>query len=127
MRAQVFGHGLAVGFVELIHIVAEGMGAFVKDYGDMCGRIWACVALNIAVEHVAKARDRADGQAIGLARERGQRVIGAEDEGGAVDQMKVAAFAECHARVSPWMPLRFATKRAALKGRSLRLGAICKN
>jgi hypothetical protein len=39
--------------------------------------------------------DRPHRQAVGLARQRRQRVIGAEDIGRAVDQMKVVALAEC--------------------------------
>ena len=40
------------------------------------------------------ARDRADGQAVGLAGEGGQRVIGAEDEAGPVDQLQMVAGAD---------------------------------
>ena len=53
----------------------------IKDHGDMGGRIALPVVLDIAEQHVAKARNRPDGQAIRFARQGGQRVIGAKDEG----------------------------------------------
>ena len=101
LGAQILGHGLAVGLVEVIHIVAERVAALVKHHGGMGGRIWAGIGLDHAVDHVAKARHRADGQTIGFARERRQRMIGAEDKGRAIDEMQVMSLAESHACHSP--------------------------
>ena len=95
MRAQVFGHRLAVGLVLIVKIVAEGVAALVEDHGDMGGGVIAgVVAVDIALQHVAKARDRPDGQPVGFARQRRQGVIGPEDEGRAVNQVQVAPLAE---------------------------------
>ena len=70
------------------------MAALVKDHGDMGGGVWAGIALNIALQHVAKPADCTDGQAIGFARQRRQRVKGAKDEGRTVDEVQVAPFSE---------------------------------
>ena len=91
-------------------IVAKRMAALVENHGDMGGASRPAVALNIALQHVAKAGDGANGQAIGFARQRGQRVIGAENEGGAVNQMQMASFAESRAHVK-MPPKRFARWR----------------
>ena len=105
LRAQIFGHGIAVGLVLVVHVVAEGMAALVEDHSYMRRRVGAGVAFDIAVQHVAEPGDRADRQAVGFARQRRQGVISAKDEGRAVDQMQVVAFAECH-RNAPlgWRP-----------------------
>ena len=70
------------------------MTALVKDHGDMGGGVWAGIAFNIALQHVAKPADRADRQTIGFACQRGQRVKGAKDEGRTVDEVQVAPFSE---------------------------------
>ncbi len=98
LRAQVLGHRLAVGLVEVIQVVAEGVAALVEDHRHMGRRIGAGIPFDIALQHVAEPRHRPDGQPVRFARQRRQRVIGAEDEGRAVDQMQVATLAECHAR-----------------------------
>ncbi len=97
LRAQILGHRLAVGLVEVVHLVAEGVRALVEDDGGMGGRVGAAIVLDHLPDHVDEARDRTDRQAIGLARERRQRVVGSEDEGRAVDQAEVMSLAECHA------------------------------
>ena len=100
LRAQVFGQFGAIGLVERVDGVAERLGRMVEDDGDMGGRavrgVGALVAFEVAEEDVAETRDRPDGQAVGFAGERRQRVIGAEDIGRAVDQVEVAALAEAH-------------------------------
>ena len=92
--AQILGHRLAVGFVFRKQIVAERHAALVKDHCHMSRRIRAAIALDIALKHVAKARHRPDGQPVGFARQRRQRMIGAENEGRSVDQMQMAPFSE---------------------------------
>ena len=67
LRAQVFWHRLAVGFVLVIHIVAESMAALVENNGDVCWGICTRVALNIAVQHVAKACNGTNRHPIGFA------------------------------------------------------------
>ena len=82
---QVLGRGRAVGLVEVVHLIAEGLVRMVED-GDQMGR--AVLALHVADElpqHVAIALDGADGQAVGLARQGRQGVVGAEDIGRGVD------------------------------------------
>ena len=67
LRAQVFWHRLAVGFVLVIHIVPESVAAFVENNGDVCWGICTSVAFNIAVQHVAEACNGTDRHAIGIA------------------------------------------------------------
>ena len=43
-------------------------------------------------DHIAESGDGADGQSVGLAGQRRQRMEGAEDEGGPVDEDEVVAF-----------------------------------
>ena len=99
LRTQVFGHGLAVGFVFVIHVIAESMAALVKDHGHMGRCIRPCVAFDIAVQHVAKTRHRTNRQPVRLARQRWQRVIGAENKRRPVDQMQMVTFAKCAGHV----------------------------
>lgn len=85
LRDQILGRGRAVGLVEVVHLIAEGLFRMVED-GDQMGR--AVVALHVAdqlPQHVAVALDGADGQAVGLARQGRQRVVGAEDIGRGID------------------------------------------
>ena len=96
LRSQLFGHRLAVGLVEVVHVVAEGVAALVEDHRDMGRCLRSGVRLHVAVDHVAKTGDSADRQAVGFAGERRQRVIGAEDESRSVDQVKMMSLAECH-------------------------------
>ncbi len=100
LRDQVFGRRGAVGLVFVIEVVAEGAARIVEDHRHMGRRIAARVILDIALEHIDEARHRADRQAVRLARERRQRVIGAEDKGRAVDQVQVATLAKTHRRLS---------------------------
>ncbi len=72
--------------VAVIEFVAEGLGPGVEDDGDVRGRVVAAVLLDQLVQHVAVAGDRADRQAVRLARQGRQAVIGAEDIARAVDQ-----------------------------------------
>ena len=116
LRAQILWHLVAVGLVEIIHVVAEGVRALVEDDRDMGGRIGAVIVGDVAEEHVAEARDRADGQPVGLAGKRRQGVVGAENEGRAVDQMQVVAFAECHGDAP--LRLAFLVPRSGAHGQS---------
>jgi hypothetical protein len=97
LRAQVLGHLVAVGLVEVVEVVAEGVGALVEHHRDMGRPVRGAVPLEELPEHVDEAGHGSDGQAVGLPRKRRQRVVGAEDEGRPVDQVQVAALAECHA------------------------------
>ena len=99
LRAQIFGHLVPVRLVLVVHIVAERVAALVEHHRHMGRRVGAGVVLDIPLEHVAEPADRPDGQPVGLARQRRQRVVGAEDIGRAVDEVQMAPFAECHARL----------------------------
>jgi hypothetical protein len=96
LRAQILGHLVAVGLVEVVKVVAERVAALVEDHRRMGRRIGPVIVLDDLVQHVAKARHRPDGQPVGFARQRRQRVIGAEDERRPVDQMQMMPLAECH-------------------------------
>ncbi len=76
---------------------AEGLRRIVEDDGEM-RRLFILAPfsgdrplLQHLPDHVAEAGDRADRQIVGLARQRRQRVEGAEDEAGAVDQDQMVA------------------------------------
>ncbi len=94
LRTQVLRCFGAMGLVVGIERVAEGRPRSVEDHRQM-GRLDRGAGLlrllQQAIEHVAEAGDGADRQAVRLAGERRQRVIGAEDVGRAVDQEEVVA------------------------------------
>ena len=54
----------------------------------------AAILDNHFQKHIAKARHRPNGQAIGFARQRRQRMIGPKNKGRAINEMKVAPFAK---------------------------------
>ena len=64
LRTQVFGHGLAVGLVLVVHVIAEGVAPLVKDHGHMGWRIGPGVAFDIALQHVAKSCNGSDRQPV---------------------------------------------------------------
>ena len=68
----------------------------IEDHRNMGWRIARLVAFQIAEQDVAEPRHRPNRQAIRLACQRWQGVIGAKDIGRAVDQMQMVALAECH-------------------------------
>ena len=94
LRAQIFWHRFSVGFVLVIHLVAKRVAAFVENHGHVGRRIRASVTFDITVQHVAKPGDGPDGHPIRFAGQRGQGVVGAEDKGRTIDQMKVGTFAK---------------------------------
>ena len=92
LRDQVVGRGGAVGLVLGIEFGAEGLLGLVEHHGEM-GRPVA--VLHVAQElpqHVAEAEHGVDLQPVRLAVERRQRVIGAENVAGTVDQKDVVAL-----------------------------------
>ena len=100
LRAQIFGHFIAVGFVLVIKIVAKRVAALVKNNGDMGGRIGSGIGFHIALQHIAKAADRPDRKPVGFAGQGRQGMIGAKDECRAVDQVQMMTFAKIHFAVS---------------------------
>ena len=75
-----------------VHLVAERLFRLVEHDREM-GRLF--LRLHVAQQlpqHVAEAEHRIDLQPVGLAGQRRQRVIGAENIAGAVDQKDVVAF-----------------------------------
>ena len=89
LRDQVFGRRRPVGLVLVVEGVAEGLLGMVEDDGEVGGRLG--IALHVAQklpQHVAEAGHGPDRQAVGLAGERRQGVVGAEDVAGPVDQIE---------------------------------------
>src|SRR5690606_22350602 len=80
LRTQVVGHRRARGLVLGVHVVAEGLARRVDDEGDVLGLL-----LQVRAQHVGHAEQRAGGLAGGVGQRR-QRVEGAVEVGGAVDQ-----------------------------------------
>ena len=115
LRAQILGQFGAIGLVGGVDVVAKGLGACVKDHRDMGRRFFAGMG-QFAPEKVAKPRHRAHRHAVRFARQRRQRVIGAEDEGRPIDQMQMIALAECHDPPPLFSDMRH--KKAARLGRA---------
>ena len=110
LRRQVLGRGGPVGLVLVVEIVPEGLLRMVED-GHQVGR--PVGALHVAQQlpqHVAITLHRPDRQAVRLARQRRQGVIGAEDVGRGVDHpqpqrrpvlgQRAVGFGECICSVS---------------------------
>src|SRR5690606_12331878 len=113
LRAQVVGHRRARGLVLGIHVVAEGLAWRVEDEGDVFG-----LFLQVRAQHVGHAEQRPGRLAGGVAQRR-QRVEGAVEVGGAVDQDQ-----SCHASIRRRAPVARPTRgtmrcRAAWHGASL--------
>ena len=111
LRAQIFGHRLAVGLVLIVQIVAERMAAFVENHRNMRRRVLARIIFDITLQHVAKAGHSPNRQTIGLTCQRRQGVIGAKDESRSINQMQMRSLAKsrAHAVVSIISVIRFLT------------------
>ena len=83
-----------VRFVLRIERVAERGFPGVENHRKMRRPVAVAQILQQFPEHVGEAGDRARRQAIGLARERRQGVIGAEQIARAVDEVEMVAFLE---------------------------------
>ena len=91
LRHEVVGRGRAVLLVVGVELVAEGDLGLVEDDGDVGRRVGPLGLLQHLPDHVGEPGDRADRQAVRLARQGRQRVVGPEDEPRAVDQVQVMA------------------------------------
>ncbi len=87
---QVLGRIGTLRLVLVVEIVAKGMRAGVEYAGEVCRLVPRLEVLQHLPQHVAEARNRADGQAVRLARQLRQGVVGAEDKAGRIDQIDVA-------------------------------------
>ena len=95
LRDQVFRRRRAVCLVFGVEFVAEGFRRIVEDDGEMCRHhtdIGVARILHQLPQHVAETGHSADRQTVRFAVERRQRVIGAEDIAGAVDEEEMIAF-----------------------------------
>ncbi len=96
LRHQLFGRRRAMRLVVLVDLVAERLLAGVEDDGQMRRPAALAGVLQQLPQHGAEAVHGADRQAVGRARQRRQRVEGAEDVARAVDQVDVAALDDRH-------------------------------
>ena len=55
--AQILGHRITIGFVKVVQIISKCVAAFVKNHRNMGGSIWASVAFNITLKHIAEPTD----------------------------------------------------------------------
>ena len=95
LRDEILRRRRAVGLVFGIEVVAEGFGRIVEDHREMRRRDadrGVARILQQLPHHVAEAEHRADRQPVGFAVERRQRMIGAEDVAGAVDEEEMVAL-----------------------------------
>ena len=103
LRDQIVGRRRPVRLVVGIELVAERDLGLVEDDRQMRRPVILRHVAQQLPQHVAEAEHRIDLQPVGFAVQRRQRVIGAENVGGAVDQEHVIALARlpgCRFRVS---------------------------
>ena len=94
LRDEVTRRLRPVGLVAVEQIAPEGLGRIVENHRDMGGRGELSRLAQELPQHGAEAMHRADRQPVGGPRQRGKRVIGAEDVARSVDQIDVVAL--CH-------------------------------
>ncbi len=92
LRPQIVGRLRAVRLVVGIHFGAEGLLGEVEHHRKVRRLVLRLHVAQKLPQHVAEAEHGVELQAVGLAVDRRQRVIGAEDVAGAVDQKDVVAF-----------------------------------
>ena len=101
LRAEIGRRLGALRLVGGIDVVPEGLRRLVEDHREMRGLLARIGVLQQLPQHVAETLHRAHRQAVGLAGERRQRVIGAEDVAGTVDQIEMVtglqSLLSCHA------------------------------
>ena len=92
LRTQIVGRVGPVRLVVGIHFGAEGLLGLVEHHREMRRLVLRLHVAQKLPQHVAEAEHGIELQAVGLAVDRRQRVIGAENVAGAVDQEDVVAF-----------------------------------
>ncbi len=92
LRTQIVGRVRPVRFVIGIHLVAEGLLRLVEHDREVGRPLFGLHVAQELPQHVAEAEHGIDLQPIGLAVERRERVVGAENVGRSVDQEDVVAF-----------------------------------
>ncbi len=95
LRNEIFRRRRAIGLVEVVQLVAEGLGGIVEDHREMRWRhphIGVARILQQLPQHVAEAGHGVDRQSIGFAVERRDGMEGAENETGAVHEEEMIAF-----------------------------------
>ncbi|MBA7476207.1 hypothetical protein ES707_11589 [subsurface metagenome] len=95
LRDQIVGRGRAVRLVVGIELVAERDLGLVEDDGQMRRPVVGRHVAEQLPQHVAEAEHGIDLQAVRLAVQRRQRVVGAENIGGAVHQEQMVALGDC--------------------------------
>ena len=91
LRAEI-GRGLRpLGLVLRVDVVAEGLRRMIEDDGQMRGLLAGVRLFQQLPQHVAEALHGADGQAVRLARQRRERVIGAENIPRSIDEVEMVA------------------------------------
>ena len=108
LRHQVFRRRRAVGFIFVVDRVAESLLTGVENDRQVRRRIGALHVLQQLPQHVAVTRHRAGGQAIGLAGQRRQGVIGPEQIARTVHQIEMIALFQ---GAQWWTAPAFSTKR----------------
>ena len=102
LRNEVFRRVGPVRLVVGIELGAEGLLRFVEYHGEMRRLLLRLHLGQQLPQHVAEAEHGIDLQAVRLAGQRRQRVIGAEDVAGAVHQEEVVAlFQRARRRIVP--------------------------
>ena len=95
LRDQILRRRRAIGLVFGVEVVAEGFGGIVENHREMRRRHphrGVARILQQLPHHVAETQHGADRQPVGFAVERRQRMVGAEDVAGAVDEEQMVAL-----------------------------------
>ena len=94
LRNQIVRRRRPVRLVVGIELVAEGDFRLVEDDGEMGRPVVGRHVAQQLPQHVAEAEHGIDLQSVGFAVERRQRVVGAENIGGAVNQEDMVTLLE---------------------------------
>ena len=107
LRAEIGRRLRPLRLVLRVDVVAERFRGMIEDHREVGGLLAGLGFLQQLPQHVAEALHGADGQAIGLARERRQRVVGAENIPRAIDEIEMVAGLQGRgAGHGPTMPFR---------------------
>ena len=89
LRAEICRSLRPVGLVFRVDVIAERLRRMIEDDGEMGGLVPGIGLFQELPQHVAEALNGAHRQAVRLARQGRERMIGAEDIAGAIDEIEM--------------------------------------
>ena len=100
LRNKIARHVRAVRLVFLVHLGAEGFFRLVEHDGEMRRLVLGLHVPQQLPQHVAESEYGIDLQSVGFAGQRRQRVIGAENIAGTIDQKDVVGLFQLAGRLA---------------------------